>query len=65
MVKYRIKCWIPVEPGEEQFYDTLEEARRDLEHCHFLQPENIYKIEPVNDEDDGAEERGLEGLAEE
>ena len=50
MVKYRIKCWIAVEPEEEKLYKTFEEARRDLEHLQFLQPENIYKIEEVNDD---------------
>jgi len=63
MPKYRIRCWIPVEAEDDQLYEGLEEATKDLQHLEFLQPENIYKIERVNDH--GTEEGGLEGLAEE
>lgn len=44
MKKYYLKCWIPVEGSETEF-DSLEEAEKEKEHCEFLQPENIYKIE--------------------
>ncbi|MDO8508560.1 MAG: hypothetical protein Q7S27_02645 [Nanoarchaeota archaeon] len=61
--RYVIRCWIPVEPGEEQFYKSYEDARRELEHCQLLQPENIYRIENVDHTGD-AGDRGLEKLFE-
>ena len=44
---YKLICYIRVEPEEEIVYETLEEAKMEKEHCEFLQPENIYKIELV------------------
>src|SRR3989442_8590244 len=38
--RYRIACWIPVEPEEEEIYENLEDAGKDLEHYQLLQPEN-------------------------
>ena len=48
--KYRIRCWIPTEPEEEEIYHSIEDAGRDLEHYQFLQAENIYRIEEVDNE---------------
>ena len=55
--RYRIRCWIPVEPDEEEYYATSEEAQRVLEHYRLLQPENIYRIEEAegSDADEDAE----------
>jgi len=49
--KYRIRCWIPADPDEDETYETLEQAERDLKHYELLQPENVYRIEKI--EEDG------------
>lgn len=58
MMKYGIKCWIPAEPeeAEEELYTSRGEAQKALRHYHFLQPENIYKLERIQDKDN--ERRG-------
>ena len=52
MTKYRIACWIPVnpEPEDEALFNTKQEAEEKLEQAEFLQPENIYRIEEVQDD---------------
>lgn len=51
-MKYRIVCYtrIDPEPEDELWFDSLEEAQADLEQSRFLQPENIYKLEEIEDE---------------
>jgi hypothetical protein len=44
-------CWIPVEPEKDEIYGTRKEARRDLENLELMQPENIYKIVKVEEEE--------------
>jgi hypothetical protein len=46
-----IKAYIPVEAEDPEVYVTREEAEKDLESLSLLQPENIYEIEEVEDED--------------
>lgn len=46
-MRYKINCWIFVEPEEEVIFDSLEEAQKELEHNELLQPENRYEIEEV------------------
>lgn len=48
-MKYKIKCWIPVEIEEEEeiIYTTMEEARAEITNMELMQPENIFKIEEI------------------
>jgi hypothetical protein len=50
-MEYKIKVWIPVEvdEDEDELYKTREEAEADLENMEFMQPENIYQIEEVEE----------------
>jgi hypothetical protein len=45
--QFRIKCWIPTDDSSMMNWDT---AVKELKHLENLQPENIYKIEPVTEE---------------
>ena len=51
-MKYKIKCWIAVEieESEDTIYSSLEEAEKDKESMELMQPENIYKIEEIEDD---------------
>jgi hypothetical protein len=44
-----IKAYIPVEPEEPETYEHREDAEKDLESLSLMQPENIYKIEEVEE----------------
>ncbi len=46
---YKILCWIPVEEEEPEIYKTRAEAEKELKHLSFLQPENIYEVEEVEE----------------
>lgn len=41
---YRLACFIRVEPEEPELL-TLNEAKKEKEHCETIQPENMYVIE--------------------
>jgi len=45
--KYKIICYMEIE-AEDQEPLTIDEARKELEHLKLLQPENIYKIRPID-----------------
>jgi len=42
--RYKIVCYIPVEPEEPEIYDTYEEAEEAAEHLRQMHPENRYEI---------------------
>ena len=44
-----IKAYIPVEPDDPELYAIREEAEKDVESLSLMQPENIYKIEEVEE----------------
>jgi hypothetical protein len=44
-----IKAYIPVEPDDPEVYATREEAEKDVESLRLMQPENVYKIEEVEE----------------
>jgi hypothetical protein len=44
-----INAYIPVEPEDQEVYATREEAEKDVESLSLMQPENIYKIEEVEE----------------
>lgn len=46
--KYRVTCYIRVDPDEYEPM-SLEEAESERDHCKFLQPENIYGIERIDE----------------
>ena len=46
--RFRVVCYIRVDADENDLL-TLEEAIREREQGTFMQPENIYKIEEVDD----------------
>lgn len=48
---YVLKAWLFTEPTENDIYETREEAEADLEQLQLLQPENIYEIEEVTEEE--------------
>ena len=43
---YRLVAFIRIEP-ENQATMSLNEAKREQEHCEAMQPENVYAIERV------------------
>lgn len=47
--KYQVVCYMRVDPEkiEAMSYD---EALKEKEHLGFLQPENIYRVERIEDE---------------
>ena len=51
-MKYKIKCWIPVEieESEDTTYNSRIEAEKDKDSMELMQPENIYKIEEIEDD---------------
>jgi len=49
MTKYILKCWIPAGDGVK--FDSLKEAREEKQHAETMQPENIYEIEEVEEDD--------------
>ena len=50
-MKFKIKCWIPVdvEDEEDTIYDSEEEVRKDLDSMELMQPENIYEIVEIEE----------------
>ncbi len=44
-----IKAYIPVEPNDPEVYATREEAEKDIESLSLMQPENIYYVEEVEE----------------
>ena len=44
---YKIIAYIPVEADEPEIFKTYKEAKEEKEHLEFMQPENIYRIKPV------------------
>jgi hypothetical protein len=50
--QYRILAYIPVEMGgDEPVFDTLQECLNEIDHLKFLQPENIYYAEAIEEDD--------------
>ena len=51
---YRVVAYIRVdaESDEYEYYESAEEAMSEVNHCMFMQPENIYKVEEVTPEDE-------------
>jgi hypothetical protein len=49
-MKYRIDCWIPVEPDEPVIYDDLGKAIADYDSQALMQPENKYELILLNDD---------------
>ncbi len=47
--KYQGTCYMRIEPDEIEPL-TYNEALKEKEHLELLQPENIYRIEKVEDE---------------
>ncbi len=47
------QVWIPVEPEYPQTYPTKEAAEKDIESLELMQPENIYEVVEVEDNDNG------------
>jgi hypothetical protein len=52
MIKYSVRCWIPVECEDDELYDTLNEAVECKQQCKLMQPENHYQIIAVEVEDE-------------
>lgn len=48
---YRVKTWVFIEEEEEDIvvFEDKKEAEEELEHCEYLQPENIYKVVECDD----------------
>jgi len=44
-----VKSWIPVDAEEPEIHETEEEACDELEHCRFMQPENRYELEKLEE----------------
>ena len=47
--KYKIVCYIKVETEYDNEPMTHEEAKKEISNLKFIQPENIYKIEKIED----------------
>ena len=50
---FKVVCYIPAEGDLEDYhlYKSEEEAQSEVDHCTTMQPENIYKIEELSDEE--------------
>ena len=50
---YRVVAYIRVDAESDDYvyYESAEEAMSEVNHCMFMQPENIYKVEEVTVED--------------
>lgn len=48
--KYRVVCYMRIEPEDEVESLTYEEAVKEKEQGEFMQPENVYKIEEIENE---------------
>ena len=46
--KYQVVCYLRIEP-ENKTPLTYEEALEDKEQLEFMQPENIYRIEEIDE----------------
>ncbi len=44
-----IKAYIPVDPDDPEVYASREEAQKEVESLSLMQPENLYKIEEVEE----------------
>jgi hypothetical protein len=47
VLKYAVVCYMLVESEEDDLYDNLNDAVECKQSCQLMQPENIYKIVPV------------------
>ncbi len=47
--KYRVICYMRIEPEESEPL-TYNDALKEKQHLELLQPENIYRIEKLDDE---------------
>lgn len=41
---YEIKCWIPVEPEENELYSNYQDVLVGIENMVYMQPKNRYEI---------------------
>lgn len=48
---YVLKAWLFAEPIADDIYETREEAEADLEQLELMQPENIYEVEEITEEE--------------
>lgn len=48
--KFFVVCYMRVVPDEIELL-TFEEAKKELENCYVLQPENRYAIETIEKEE--------------
>ncbi len=44
-MRFRVVCYMRVEPGEEPLFETREEAEEEVAHDRLLFPENRYEVE--------------------
>lgn len=56
-MNYKVVCYMRVDIDEEdeEFYESKEEAESVQRHFEFLQPENIYVVEEVEESIDSKE----------
>lgn len=45
--KYRIVCYIRIEPDDGELFDTKEGAESEIDNLERMQPENRYEVEAV------------------
>ena len=50
---YKVVSWVLAEGELEDYhlYKSEEEAQSEVEHCEAMQPENIYKVVELTDEE--------------
>ena len=47
--KYMVVCYMRIAPEDtESDMLTYEQAMKELDHCRYLQPENMYQIESID-----------------
>ncbi len=51
MSKYRVVCYMRVEPEEGEPM-SHEDAKKEVAHFETMQPENLYRIEEIDQEID-------------
>ena len=47
--KFQVVCYLRIDP-EDPEYLTYRDALKEKEHLELLQPENIYRIEDINND---------------
>ena len=53
MAYYKVVAYIRADADKEEYiyYTSVEDAQEEVDHCESMQPENVYIIEQVHEDD--------------